>query len=98
MISHRSDGQRGTIHYRDFPIEDLFRDYVFEDVMHLTIWGHLPSEKEKVDVRAFIGEAAVPPQSVVDVILAFPFVFQIPNKIVEGPDNLTTDKTQKLTP
>ena len=62
------------IRYRDFPIEDLFRDYVYEDVMHLVIWGQIPTLKQKEEARVFLSDAAIPPKSVVDVISAFPFV------------------------
>ncbi|PYH78592.1 citrate synthase [Aspergillus uvarum CBS 121591] len=66
------DGTRGIIRYREVPIQQLFHDYVYEDVMHLLIWGSLPSAKQKIDFRAAVAKQAVPPQSVVDVIAAFP--------------------------
>ncbi|KAI0178896.1 putative citrate synthase [Hypoxylon sp. FL1284] len=66
------DGLRGTIRYRGFPIEGLFHEYIYEDVMHLIIWGHLPNQKEKDNVRETMSEAMNPPQSVKDVISAFP--------------------------
>ncbi|KAI3338226.1 citrate synthase [Ustulina deusta] len=66
------DGHRGIIRYRDFDIEQLFRDYVYEDVMHLLVWGHLPSQAEKDHVRAGMSHAMNPPESVVKVISAFP--------------------------
>jgi hypothetical protein len=40
--------------------------------MHLIVWGALPTQEQKDDVRATMGKAAVPPQSVRDVIAAFP--------------------------
>lgn len=76
MTPRQSDGKQGVIKYRDFPIEHLFREYDYEDVMHLVIWGRLPSEKDKDFARIVMGEAATPPQSVVDVVSAFPFVHQ----------------------
>lgn len=76
MTPRPSDGKQGVIRYRDLPIEHLFREYDYEDVMHLIIWGQLPSEKEKRYARIVMGEATTPPQSVVDVISAFPFVLQ----------------------
>jgi hypothetical protein len=42
--------------------------------MHLLIWGALPSLKQKEDVRAVMSQAAIPPETVVKVISAFPFV------------------------
>ena len=67
-----SDGQRGAIRYRNIPIEDLFHNYVYEDVMHLLIWGALPTSEQKEKARTTIFNASVPPQSVVEVIYAFP--------------------------
>ncbi|KAI5863031.1 putative citrate synthase [Durotheca rogersii] len=66
------DGMLGTIRYRDFPIETLFHEYDFEDVMHLLIWGQIPTQKQKDDVRELMAEAMVAPQTVKDVISAFP--------------------------
>ena len=76
MTPGQRDGKQGVIQYRDFPIEQLFREYDYEDVMHLLIWGRLPFKKDKDYARIVMGEAATPPQSVVDVISAFPFVYQ----------------------
>ncbi|KAI0183945.1 putative citrate synthase [Xylaria flabelliformis] len=66
------DGHRGIIRYRDFNIQQLFHNYVYEDVMHLLIWGHLPTEAEKDHVRAGMSHAMNPPESVVKVISSFP--------------------------
>jgi citrate synthase len=53
-------------------MEDLLQEYVYEDVMHLLIWGQLPTPEQKTNTRNIMSKAAVPPQSVVDVITAFP--------------------------
>ncbi|KAI1112529.1 citrate synthase [Nemania sp. NC0429] len=66
------DGHRGIIRYRDFNIQQLFQEYVYEDVMHLLIWGHLPSQAEKDHVRAGMAHAMNPPESVVKVLSGFP--------------------------
>ena len=42
--------------------------------MHLLIWGVLPSSEQKADVRTVMSQAAIPPQTVANVISAFPFV------------------------
>ena len=67
-----SDGKRGYIQYRDHTIEDLFQNNDYEEVMHLLIWGHLPSPEEKSTLRQALAQAMVAPQCVVDVIRAFP--------------------------
>lgn len=74
LTSVISDGHRGEIRLRDLPIEDLFRTYVYEDIMHLLIWEALPSSKQKDNVRTALCQSAIPPETVVNVISAFPFV------------------------
>ncbi|EED22456.1 citrate synthase, putative [Talaromyces stipitatus ATCC 10500] len=66
------DGQRGIIKFRDMMIEDLFRDYVYEDVMHLLIWDEIPTEAKKQDTRIIMGSAGVPTEAVRKVIESFP--------------------------
>ncbi|KAF2088726.1 citrate synthase [Saccharata proteae CBS 121410] len=66
------DGKRGYIQYRDYPIEYLFENHDYEEVVHLLIWGHLPIAVEKTMFRKGLAASANPPQSVVDVIKAFP--------------------------
>ncbi|KAI1811777.1 citrate synthase [Poronia punctata] len=66
------DGYRGIIQYRGFDINQLFHNYVYEDIMHLLVWGHLPTQAEKDHVRAGMAYAMNPPKIVVDVISAFP--------------------------
>ena len=70
-----SDGLRGTIRYREFPIESVFHDYVYEDAMHLIIWGAIPTQQQKDSVRETMYKAMIPSQSVKDVISAFPYVY-----------------------
>lgn len=53
-------------------IEDLFRDYVYEDVMHLLIWGDIPTAAEKQETRNIMGKAGVPTEAVKKLIAAFP--------------------------
>ncbi|KAI3322161.1 citrate synthase, partial [Xylariaceae sp. AK1471] len=66
------DGHRAIIRYRDFNIQQLFHNYVYEDVMHLLIWGHLPTQAEKDHVRAGMAHAMNPPESVRTIISTFP--------------------------
>lgn len=71
IICH-SDGQLGLLQYRGIPIERLFRDHVYEDVMHLIMSGHIPTQQEKESFRTLFSNAAIPSQTVKDVISAFP--------------------------
>jgi citrate synthase len=69
-----SDGQRGLVQYRGTPIQHLFNNNDFEDVLHLLLWNRLPTEAEKKAVRCGVAAAAVPPQIVKDVVHSFPSV------------------------
>lgn len=66
------DGQRGYIQYRDYPIEYLFENHDYEDVLHLLVWGHLPSGAERLAFQRRFASACVPPKHVVEVIKSFP--------------------------
>lgn len=66
------DGKRGYIQYRDYSIEHLFNNNDYEEVVHLLIWGHIPSNEEKTRLRRAFAASAVPPPSVVNVVQAFP--------------------------
>ncbi|KAI1414587.1 citrate synthase [Hypoxylon sp. FL1857] len=66
------DGENGRIHYRDMSIEHLFEHHDYEEVIHLLIWGHLPSVMEKSLLRRALATQMKPPQSVIDTIRTFP--------------------------
>ncbi|KAH6648539.1 citrate synthase [Truncatella angustata] len=66
------DGQLGTLSYRDIPIDRLFSEKRYEDVMHLVLWGQMPTQHEKDAFRASFSAAAQPPKVVLDVIRSFP--------------------------
>lgn len=66
------DGKQGYIQYRNHSIEYLFNNNDYEEVVHLLIWGKLPSIAEKSKFRKALAAVAAPPQTVVDVIHAFP--------------------------
>ncbi|KAF4509370.1 hypothetical protein G6O67_003548 [Ophiocordyceps sinensis] len=67
------NGRKGHIQYRDFSIHDLFQKHEYEDVVHLLVWGHLPSAEEKATFRrALAAEMTKIPKSVMDTIRALP--------------------------
>lgn len=66
-----SDGLRGEVRYRGIPIQDLFHNNDFEDVLYLLLWSRLPTEAEKKEVRASVNAASIPPTSVLNTISAF---------------------------
>ncbi len=55
-------------------MEDLIRDFDFEEVSHFLIWDHMPSPEEKHSFRSELGLASRNiPQPVVDVIGSLPY-------------------------
>lgn len=42
--------------------------------MHLIIWGSIPTQQQKDQVRETMYKAMIPSQSVKDVISSFPYV------------------------
>lgn len=66
------DGTNGTIHYRQHSIDDLFGKHGFEEVAHLLIWGHLPSEMEREKLRRALVESLHLPSLVIETIKNFP--------------------------
>lgn len=66
------DGKKGTIQFRQYPIEKLFTENDYEDTMFLLIFGNLPSAAEKTKFRNDLAAACVAPPFVQDVIKSFP--------------------------
>ncbi|GFF26254.1 citrate synthase [Aspergillus lentulus] len=66
------DGKRGYIQYRNHSIEDLFEHNDYEEVIHLLIWGKLPTATQKQTLRQKLAMEMKPHQCVIDVIQAFP--------------------------
>lgn len=67
-----SDGIKGTIHYRQHSIDDLFGQYGFEEVSHLLIWNCIPTREQRKDFRAALFDAMKAPPPVIDAIKALP--------------------------
>ncbi|KAF2730782.1 citrate synthase [Polyplosphaeria fusca] len=65
------DGNRGALQYRQYPIDYLFAQHDYEDVMHLLIWGAIPTPKQKTTLRAEIAKRMTPDGSVTSAIHAF---------------------------
>lgn len=72
VLMQDSDGNRGQIQYRGHPIQELFQNNDYEDVLYLLMWGKLPTQAEKLEVRRKFAAAMVPTKTVVDTIAAFP--------------------------
>ena len=70
----KRDGKQSTLEFRGHRVEDLAQNYEYEDVSYCLIWGHMPSQEEKQSYRKNLALAGQHiPQSVVDVIKAFPY-------------------------
>jgi citrate synthase len=66
------DGVKGSIQYRGYTLDELLEKNDFEDVSFLLIWGHLPSQEEKLQYRSKLAHKATPPEAVVNTIKCFP--------------------------
>ena len=56
-------------------MEDLTRDFEFDEVSHLLIWNHLSSPEERHNFRNELALASRNiPQSVMDVVASLPWV------------------------
>ncbi|KAH7120512.1 citrate synthase [Dactylonectria macrodidyma] len=66
------DGKVGHMQYRDKSIDELFHKNDYEEVMHLLIWGNIPTKRQKMDLRRRLASHMVAPQSVQDAIKTFP--------------------------
>ncbi|KAI1386457.1 citrate synthase [Hypoxylon trugodes] len=65
------DGNRGLLQYRQYSISYLVTHHDYEDVVHLLVWGHLPTLDEKLNFRSRVAKQMVPDQSIIRVIQAF---------------------------
>ena len=57
--------------YRDKSIDELFHNNDYEEVIHLLIWGTLPSPEQKENLRRRLASHMKAPQSVKDTIKTF---------------------------
>ncbi|KAH6658759.1 citrate synthase [Truncatella angustata] len=65
------DGNRGILQYRQHPIGHLFAHHDYEDVVHLLVWGHLPTIEVKMKFRSQVAKFMVPDHSVLSVVQSF---------------------------
>lgn len=73
LIFGPSNGKDGHIQYRNFSIDHLIQNHDYEEVIYLLLWGNLPSTDDKLTFRrALATEMTKIPQSVMEVIGAFP--------------------------
>ena len=77
------DGERGHLIYRGYDAKDLAQNYSFEAIAHLLWYGHLPSEKELMNLKEKFKLAREFPQ----------FLKTIINEISEELDMLSVIRT-----
>ncbi|TIA07797.1 citrate synthase [Aureobasidium pullulans] len=65
------NGKAGYMQYRNKSIEELFLNNDYEEVVHLLIWGSLPSPEQKSTLRRKLAAHMTAPKSVIDTIKAF---------------------------
>ncbi|CVL08653.1 related to citrate synthase [Fusarium mangiferae] len=66
------DGKAGHMQYRDKTIDELFHNNNYEEVVHLIIWGTLPTQEQKMNLRRKLASHMKPPPAVETAIKAFP--------------------------
>lgn len=66
------DGTGGQLIYRGYDIHDLARTTIYEEIVHLLWFGHLPSQKELADLQAKLAAERDLPDSILQVIRAMP--------------------------
>ena len=66
-----SDGKRGYIQYRDRSIDHLFHNNDYEEVIHLLMFGTLPTTKQKENFRRKVALEMQAFPSVISTIQSF---------------------------
>ena len=50
------EGQIGRLTYRGYDIDDLAPNASFEEIVHLLLYGHLPTVAELASLKAELGD------------------------------------------
>ncbi len=66
------EGEAGRLTYRGYDIHDLAANATFEEVIHLLLFGHLPTHQELIDLRAQLGARRALPSGVLAIMHAIP--------------------------
>lgn len=66
------EGQIGRLTYRGYDIHDLAVNATYEEVVHLLLYGHLPTHSELHDLNAKLTEARALPSAMVAIMHAIP--------------------------
>lgn len=66
------DGEKGILHYRGIPIEEMAAHATFEEAAFLLLFEHLPTRKELAEFDARLKAHRELPNSVVKLLQSFP--------------------------
>ncbi|MEL9970092.1 MAG: citrate synthase [Metallosphaera sp.] len=66
------DGENGILRYGGYDIEDLVEHTSFEEVIHLMLYGDLPTKSQLQKLKSSIDESYEVPQQVIDMIYSLP--------------------------
>ncbi len=66
------DGEKGILRYRGYPIEELAEKVSFEEVIHLLVYGELPTQSELDELKEKLNEYAVIDEGIKDVLNGLP--------------------------
>ena len=66
------EGQLGRLTYRGYDIHDLAVNATFEEIVHLLLYGHLPTHSELHDLNAKLVEARPLPSAMFAILHALP--------------------------
>jgi len=66
------NGEEGVLRYRGYPIEELAEEVSFEEVVHLLIWGELPTASELEAMRERLADDAFLPDDLEHLLGSLP--------------------------
>ena len=66
------DGIQGILRYRGYDINDLVEHSSYEEVIHLMLYGELPTRKQLEELKAKLNESYEVPEQVINVIYSLP--------------------------
>lgn len=66
------DGEKGILRYRGYAIEDLAENATFEEVIHLLVYGELPTAAQLETLKEKLGAYSVVDEKVKTLLSGFP--------------------------
>ena len=66
------DGEKGTLRYRGYPIEELAERSTFTEVAYLLLYGELPTIRELEEFSTFLNESSLIHEDMLHFFVGFP--------------------------